>query len=75
VVLGHSLVQLAAELPLVGDLGEELAVLDQYYISTRYPNGLPDALPYEVYKRKQAERAVEVSRRVIELARGALSDK
>jgi HEPN domain-containing protein len=74
VVFGHSLVQLAAELPLDRDLREELAVLDQYYIPTRYPNGLPGALPYEVYRRKQAEQAVEVSRRVIELARGALSD-
>jgi HEPN domain-containing protein len=74
VVFGHSLVQLAAELPLVGDLREELAVLDQYYIPTRYPNGLPGSLPYEVYTRKQAEQAVEVSRRVIELARRVLSD-
>jgi HEPN domain-containing protein len=74
VVFGHSLVQLAAELPLDRDLREELAVLDQYYIPTRYPNGLPGALPYEVYRRKQAEQAVEVSRRMIELARGALSD-
>jgi HEPN domain-containing protein len=75
VVFGHSLVQLSAELPLDPDLREELAVLDQYYISTRYPNGLPGALPYEVYTRKQAENAVEVSRRVIELARRALSER
>ena len=75
VVFGHSLVQLSAELPLVGDLREELAVLDQYYIPTRYPNGLPGALPYEVYTRKQAEQALEVSQRVIELARRALSDQ
>lgn len=74
VVFGHSLVQLSAELPLVGDLREELAVLDQYYIPTRYPNGLPGALPYEVYTRKQAEQALEMSRRVIELARGVLSE-
>lgn len=41
----------------------------------RWCSWLPGALPYEVYRRKQAEQAVEVSRRVIELARGALSDK
>jgi HEPN domain-containing protein len=74
VVFGHSLVQLAAELPLVGDLREELAVLDQYYIPTRYPNGLPGALPYEVYTRKQTAQALETSRRVIELARGVLCE-
>jgi len=74
VVFGHSLVQLSAELPLARDLLEDLAVLDQYYIPTRYPNGLPGSLPYEVYRRKQAEQAVEVSRRMVELARHALSD-
>jgi HEPN domain-containing protein len=74
VVFGHSLVQLASELPLIGDLREELAVLDQYYVPTRYPNGLPGALPYEVYTRKQAEQALETSRRMIELSRRALSD-
>jgi HEPN domain-containing protein len=74
IVFGHSLVQLAAELPLPADLQEELAVLDQYYIPARYPNGLPGALPYEVYTRRQAEQAVKVSQRVIELARQALAE-
>jgi len=74
VVFGHSLVQLGAELPLEAGLQEELAVLDQYYIPTRYPNGLPGALPYEVYSKRQAEQAATVSERVIEMARRALSD-
>ena len=74
VVFGHSLVQLAAELIVPADLQEELAVLDQYYIPTRYPNGLPGALPYEVYTKRQAEQAVQVSQRVIELARRELAE-
>jgi HEPN domain-containing protein len=74
IVFGHSLVQLAAELSLPADLMDELAVLDQYYIPTRYPNGLPGALPYEVYTRRQAEQAVQVSQRTIELARKALAE-
>lgn len=74
VVFGHSLVQLGAELPLAAGLQEELAVLDQYYIPTRYPNGLPGALPYEVYSKRQAEQAATVSEQVIEMARRALSD-
>ena len=72
VVFGHSLVQLAAELTLSGDLRDDLALLDQYYIPTRYPNGLPGAVPFEVYTRRQADHAVEVCRGVIRLARGAL---
>jgi HEPN domain-containing protein len=74
VVFGHSLVQLGSELPLEAGLREELAVLDQYYIPTRYPNGLPGALPYEVYTRKQAEQAAAVSQRVIEVACRGLSN-
>lgn len=74
VVFGHSLVRLAAELDLPPELAEELAVLDQYYIPTRYPNGLPGALPYEVYTRWQAQKALEVADRTIEMARAALGD-
>jgi len=74
VVFGHSLVQLASELPLEDGMRTELAVLDQYYIPTRYPNGLPGAVPYEVYSRKQAEQAAAISESVIELARSALAD-
>jgi len=74
-VFGHSLVELAAELPLEAGLREELAVLDQYYIPTRYPNGLPGAVPYEVYTRKQAEGAAVVCDRVLELARRAVSEE
>ena len=53
-------------------LKQELAILDQFYIPTRYPNGLPGALPYEVYTRAQAERALATSETVIALARAQL---
>lgn len=71
-VFGHSLVELAAELDIETTLKQELAVLDQYYIPTRYPNGLPGAVPYEVYTRRQAESAVNVARQVVGLAAGLL---
>lgn len=72
VVYGHSLVELSAGLELPADLRRELAVLDQYYIPTRYPNGLPGGTPYEVYTAGQAAAAVAVCDRVIGLARAAL---
>jgi HEPN domain-containing protein len=49
-----------------------MAILDQYYIPTRYPNGLPGGLPFEVYTADQAATAVATCARVIELARGDL---
>ena len=72
IVYGHSLVELAQELSLVSDLHRDLAMLDQYYIPTRYPNGLPGGAPYEVYSRAQAEAAVAVCDRVISFARASL---
>ena len=76
VVLGHSLVELLD--PLVTehagltDLREVAQQLDQYYIPTRYPNGLPGGVPADVFTRRQAEEAVSLARRFLALARAAL---
>jgi HEPN domain-containing protein len=48
----------------------EMAILDQYYIPTRYPDGLPGGLPFEVYTADQD--AVATCDRVIDLARQRL---
>jgi HEPN domain-containing protein len=72
VVYGHSLVELAGPLDLDDALRRELAILDQYYIPTRYPNGLPGGLPFEVYTADQAAAAVATCGRVIDLARQRL---
>lgn len=72
VVFGHSLVELAGPLGLDPALRREMAILDQYYIPTRYPNGLPGGLPFEVYTADQAATAVATCARVIELAWGDL---
>ena len=76
VVLGHSLVELLD--PLVTehagltDLREGAQQLDQYYIPTRYPNGLPGGVPAQVFTRRQAEEAVSLARGFLALARSAL---
>lgn len=40
--------------------------LDQYYIPTRYPNGLPGGIPHEVYTQDQAQEAIAGARKVID---------
>ncbi len=75
IVFGHSLVELSGELQLNQKTLEDLAVLDQYYIPTRYPNGLPGGMPYEVYTRKQAENALKVSKKIIRLAEDSLESR
>lgn len=48
---------------------ERATRLDQYYIPTRYPNGLPGGVPSRFYKDpEEAREAMELARAVLELA-------
>jgi HEPN domain-containing protein len=62
-VIGHSLVELVEHLrdrfPAVAALRETAGVLDQYYIPTRYPNGLAGGVPFEAFGERQAREAIE----------------
>lgn len=69
VVIGHALVELAAPLKVMARFHDELAVLDQYYVPTRYPNGLPGGIPSDVYTTAQATAAVGVARRIVAVVR------
>jgi HEPN domain-containing protein len=42
------------------------ALLDKYYIPTRYPNGLPGGIPKNAFDEVEADRAVEIAKRIIE---------
>ncbi|PKO21718.1 MAG: DNA-binding protein [Chloroflexi bacterium HGW-Chloroflexi-1] len=44
---------------------DEWAVLDSYYIPTRYPNGLPDDIPAHVYNQKAAKDALGLTEAVV----------
>ena len=47
--------------------------LDDYYIPTRYPNGLPGGIPAQYYTdRDEAERALALSSKVVEMVKGKL---
>ncbi len=68
-VMGHSVADLAAECarlePEFAKLKERAAPLDQFYLSTRYPNSLPGGIPAEAFTARDAERALEMAREVI----------
>src|SRR5207245_9107382 len=67
--MGHSVADLAAEWarlePEFAKLKERAAPLDQFYLSTRYPNSLPGGVPAEAFTARDAERALEMAREVI----------
>ena len=76
VVLGHSLVELvdglAGRAPALAALRQQAGLLDQYYVATRYPNGLPGGVPFEAFSAGQAEEAVAEAARFVDAARGAI---
>jgi HEPN domain-containing protein len=77
VVLGHSLVdlldQLSSRHPGLVELREAAQQLDQYYIPTRYPNGLPGGIPAAVFTKRQAGEAVAYAREFLATVRAAIT--
>jgi HEPN domain-containing protein len=61
---GHSIQALIEEFPRradlddADDLAKKAAVLDRFYIPTRYPNGLPDLTPEKTYFAADSEVAL-----------------
>ncbi len=77
VVLGHSVERLclaAGERDLAfRDHVRSWAILDGYYVPTRYPNSLPGSMPAHVYSREVAQGAVGMAREVVGFVGGRLS--
>ena len=72
---GHSVQKLIMDFPekqALPDPGwwiEQAALLDKFYIPTRYPNGLPDLTPGQVYTREDAQRGLETARALVTACR------
>lgn len=77
IVLGHSVRALARQCqahdPAFASVADKAALLDQFYIPTRYPSGLPaPAVPSEFYGVAQAESALEAAGHVLRIAEAFL---
>ena len=78
---GHSIQKLIEELPedaarvKLRTLLEDGAVLDRYYIPTRYPNGLPDLTPGQVYFRRDAELCIDSGQRLLDMVTALMASK
>ena len=42
------------------------AILDSYYVPTRYPNSLPDSIPARVYNEDAAREGVRLAEEIVE---------
>ena len=69
---GHSVQRLVIDFPEADSLDDRegwidrAALLDQYYVPTRYPNGLPDLTPGQVYRLSDGERGLEAAQELVE---------
>ena len=69
IVLGHSverLCHLAAQWePRFGELVKRWAILDGFYVATRYPNSIPDSIPARVYTQEAAREAAKLASEIV----------
>lgn len=65
IVLGHSVERLCTRAsgfdPDFAEKCKTWAILDGYYVPTRYPNSLPESIPAHVYTQPAAEDAVALA--------------
>ena len=54
------------------ELLDAARVLDKHYIPPRYPNVFNSGAPHEYYTEEDASEAIELARKVLAFARGAL---
>jgi HEPN domain-containing protein len=69
VVLGHSVERLCGAAavfePDFAEKARRWSLLDSYYIPTRYPSGLPDGIPADVFTADAAAGAVELAEEAV----------
>lgn len=64
---GHSVLKLVGQFPHrdrvpdLADWEQRAALLDRFYIATRYPNGLPDLTPGQSFFAPDAEQAIDMA--------------
>jgi HEPN domain-containing protein len=72
---GHSVQKLIMDFPQSKQLPdlrkwiERGALLDKFYIPTRYPNGLPDLTPGQVYTQEDAQRGMDAADALVSACR------
>ncbi|MEW6221002.1 MAG: HEPN domain-containing protein [Thermodesulfobacteriota bacterium] len=77
---GHSLLRLVEDFPhldrrdsILRPLVEKARCLDKLYIPTRYPNGLPDLAPFQVYAEEDAQQGIRAALGILHAIRPLLA--
>ena len=76
IVIGHSIERLcnfASKLDVQFlERVKKWAILDGYYVPTRYPNSVPDSIPARVYTADAASEAVRLAEEIVEFVTGKM---
>lgn len=64
-VKSHSIVRIAKELEINGEIEEMGKQLDQYYIPARYPDAFPEGAPQDFFTETQAKQAIEFANKFL----------
>jgi HEPN domain-containing protein len=71
-VIGHSLFEMIENLTKIDEgfqqISEQAKRLDRFYITARYPNGLPGGSPFQLYSLSDLQSAVEDLTKIINFA-------
>ena len=69
-VIGHSLFEMVGDLTRIDakfrEISEPAKRLDRFYITTRYPNGLPGGSPFQLYSLSDLQSAFDDISRIFE---------
>lgn len=76
IVFGHSVERLcnsAAQFdPIFSEKVKRWAILDGYYIPTRYPNSIPDSIPARIYTEGAAKEAAQLAEEVVNFVKSLI---
>jgi len=73
-VRSHSTFEIAQSMKINGELAEAARILDQYYMTTRYPDALPGGAPCDMFVRSQADEALRLASLFIHRVQAELDD-
>jgi HEPN domain-containing protein len=74
IIKSHSVFEISRNLGINGEIEQIAKRLDQYYISTRYPDAFPSGAPFEYYTMEQAVEAVDFTEKILNFARGQFNE-
>ena len=72
---GHVVARLLTELPVTppGSIVDQAKVLDNFYVSSRYPNGHPEGAPFEHYGPLQSNEAIRHASEILAFVRAQMA--